>query len=106
MDRETGQFIYGDEHLEQSLRILFTTFIGERVFRRYLGIDGSLVDRPINRDFIGLWAYTFAEALRYARERRFSLNQVNLTQVDRNGVATLSIEGNIKIKINYDKYPK
>jgi hypothetical protein len=37
IDRTTGQVLVGWQHVEQSLRVIFTTHFGERVMRRWFG---------------------------------------------------------------------
>lgn len=48
-DRKTGRPLSGWDHTQQSLRVLITTDLGERVMRYRLGgRTGSLLDRPGN----------------------------------------------------------
>ncbi len=93
MDRNTGKFLSGSEHLEQSLQILFTTSEGERVMRRFLGVDPALIDLPAIAESVGSYAYAMAKALDEAKETRFSLKQVNLYSVDRQGHVVVRFEG-------------
>lgn len=49
ISRVTGRVLDGWDHVAQSLDALLTTFIGERVMRRSIGIDDSVIqDRPMN----------------------------------------------------------
>lgn len=93
MDRRTGKFISGDEHLEQSMEVLFTTSIGSRVMRRDLGIDTSLVDRPADRLSLGLWAYVLADGLDRAKDKRFKIDRVDIESVDSEGKVHLKVYG-------------
>lgn len=94
MDRHTGKFIKGTAHLEQSLAVLFTTFWGERVHRRDLGIDPSLIDKPIQPDLITEYIYNMANALEIAEETRFELDQGFINGVNANGQLEIGFIGN------------
>lgn len=52
-DRQTGKPISGWAETQQSLQVLLTTEVGERVMRRRLGNPGSgLLDRPGNLETV------------------------------------------------------
>ena len=94
MNRHTGKFLKGTEYLEQSLAVLFTTFQGERVYRRDLGIDPTLIDRPIEPNLITEYVYNMATALETAEETRFELDQGFIAGVNTNGQLEIGFIGN------------
>ncbi|MEK7991722.1 MAG: GPW/gp25 family protein [Thiotrichaceae bacterium] len=85
MDRQTGKWIEGDAHLQQSLEDIVTTRKGERVLRRDYGLDQQLVDRPMSIGNIKLWAYVVADALDKSDEPRIELESIQVTRVSRLG---------------------
>lgn len=77
MDKQTGKWIDGNAHLEQSLEILITTNIGERVERRNLGLNLDIVDDIYKGGEDGEIAYAVAESLDNANETRIELKEVH-----------------------------
>jgi phage baseplate assembly protein W len=77
MDKFTGKWLDGDEHIKQSLTTLVTTHIGERVMRRNIGLDLDLVDDIYTGGEDGQLAYAVADALDKASENRVELREVH-----------------------------
>jgi len=80
-DRNTGEDIYDDAHLRNSIVDILTTPLGSRVMRRDYGSNlFRVIDEPINR-FLALKVYSaVAEPLR-KWEPRIKLKRVKLDQV-------------------------
>jgi hypothetical protein len=96
MNRYTGKALEGREHLLQSLGDITTTFKKTRVMRRYYGLDDKLIDRPVNKQSVGAWAYEVADALDRALETRYRLHGVQILKVDASGRAHLNLIGEDK----------
>lgn len=79
MCRKTGKRLSGIEHLEQSITIIITTLIGERVMRRLFGCGLFELIDDLSNEFIRInLIATVAEALdRW--EPRFTLKKVNVS---------------------------
>jgi phage baseplate assembly protein W len=64
-DERHGAVLTGWDHVAQSLAVLLTTLIGERVMRRGLGMDeATLQDRPMNAVEITDAFVAISEAIR------------------------------------------
>lgn len=93
MDRNTGKFIEGVDHINQSIEIGVTTPLGSRIHRRWLGLNSRLIDRPATVRSIGFHAYAIAEAFDRYDEKRWLLWYVNLLSVNAQGQILLEIRG-------------
>ena len=93
MDRTTGKYLKGTRHLEQSLGVLFTTYWGERIYRRDLGIDPTLIDKPVQPNLITEYIYNMANALEIAEENRFQLDQGFIAGVNALGQLDIGFMG-------------
>lgn len=101
IDRRTGKPLSGWPHVAQSLDVLLTTFIGERTFRRRLGIDeDAILDKPMNSEEITDAFVAIASAIeprmvnghQYG-EPRFDLVRVVPTQADASGTISFELQG-------------
>ena len=94
MSRHTGQSISDKEHLTQSIYDILMTPIGSRVAVRDYGCAlSSLVDKPINRQWVMDSFISIATALdRW--EPRYALNSVKIdaSQIA-SGVISLTLSG-------------
>lgn len=93
VNRRTGQPLTDWEHVEQSIAVILTTLIGQRVMRREFGSEvPALVDRPMTtRVILAVYGAT-ANALR-RWEPRFRLTKCELVRASVDGVLHLLIGG-------------
>lgn len=99
MDRRTGKAISDEDHLVQSLTMLFSTQIGTRVLVREYGCNlPSMVDKPVNRQWVMDAYATIAQAVS-RWEPRFEAKRILLgvTELSQ-GVITIKLEGIYKPK--------
>jgi phage baseplate assembly protein W len=88
IDRLTGKPICGFGHVAQSLEVIFTTRIGERVMRRYFGSDvpnllgEPLIDRTVLRFMTAVVAAieTIDPHSGLAAEPRFKLRKFDIAR--------------------------
>ncbi|MEE7478422.1 GPW/gp25 family protein [Methylobacterium hispanicum] len=100
IDRRTGRVITGWPEVEQSLQVILTTEVGERVMRRSFGSrSGTLLDRPGNAVTILDHYVAIAEAIephvvngRQYGEPRFDLARV-IPSGDESGQFTFELVG-------------
>lgn len=95
MNRYTGKFIEGVDHINQSIEVGITTPLGSRIHRRWLGLDSRLIDRPANVSSIGFHVYAIAQAFDKYKETRWFLSTVNLLSVNAQGQVALQVNGGI-----------
>jgi phage baseplate assembly protein W len=93
MDRRTGRVLYDWPHVAQSIADILTTFKLTRLMRRDYGSDAPLlIDKPMNDASLIAFYVATAEALdRW--EPRFELRNVSFVAANRDGQATLLLEG-------------
>lgn len=84
IDRNSGGVVAGWSHVQQSLRVLFTTPLLKRVMRRYVGSNvPRLVDAPISPVTVIQFYAAVAKAIRDFEPRfRVARMQVNESTVD------------------------
>lgn len=93
MDRRTGRVLIDWAHVAQSIADILTTLKFTRLMRRDYGSDAPLlIDKPMNDASLLDFYVATAEALdRW--EPRFELGNVSFVAANRNGQATLLLEG-------------
>jgi len=93
MDRRTGRVLIDWAHVCQSIADILTTYKLTRIMRRDYGSDDPiLIDKPMtDANLIRFYVET-ADALDLW-EPRFELDNVYFTSADRDGAATLRLEG-------------
>ncbi|MGQ3671784.1 GPW/gp25 family protein [Xanthobacter sp. TB0136] len=93
IDRRTGKILRGWDHVQQSITVILTTMVGERVMRRDFGSEvPALVDRPMTtRVILAVYAAT-ANALR-RWEPRFRLTKCEIVQASVDGTLHLMMGG-------------
>lgn len=91
LDRETGKPLYDWSHTLQSISVIMTTGIGERVMRRYFG---SAVPRLLGENMVPETFVRFFAAIGIALEQepRVRLIQIRPISVARTGRAYLQLE--------------
>ena len=101
IDRRTGKPISGWPEVAQSLEVLLTTYVGERVRRRALGFDGdAMQDKPGNAIEITNAFVAIHEAIeprlvngeQYG-EPRFDLVRIVPVRIGPDGVASFELQG-------------
>lgn len=100
-DRRTGQPLSGWPEVAQSLDTLLTTFIGERVRRRGMGMDESAIqDRPMSPGEITDAFVAISDAIeprlvngRQYGEPRFDLVRVLPIRADAGGTVGFELQG-------------
>lgn len=92
MDKHTGKWLDGIEHVKQSFKTIISTVPGERLMRRNIGFNRILIDELFDGDDSEI-AYETAVALREAKETRIKLRQVNWVKQE-------PVTSNFKLKIN------
>jgi uncharacterized protein len=97
IDRRTGRVLDGFAHVVQSIDVIFTTRLGERVMRRWFGAIGTAI---LGRLLVPRTILIFTTALTVALdlwEPRFKITRViadgNTTDKLRLGQLSLIIEG-------------
>jgi len=98
IDRRTGRPLAGWLHTIQSIEVIFTTRIGERVMRRHFGNGGLvLLGRAMTAENVSrFWALIGIAIDQW--EPRFKINRFvvptsNTPETVRQGALTLQIEG-------------
>ncbi|RWX72591.1 GPW/gp25 family protein [Mesorhizobium sp. M2A.F.Ca.ET.039.01.1.1] len=95
IDRETGLPLSGWPHVEQSIRVIFTTYFGTRVMRRWFGsLVPALLGENINPSTLLRFFTAIYAGLSF--EPRFALTRIQvLSEADelRSGKLRLEIEG-------------
>lgn len=93
MNARTGKRLSGWPHVVQSLGILFSTRIGERVMRRWVGSAvPALLGQPLTTNtFVRHFSAIYAAVELY--EPRFRIVKVTPLAAGRDGHAALHIEG-------------
>lgn len=92
MNRETGKLITDWDQVAQSIGVLFTTRIGDRVLRRTFG---SQVPRLLGENMVPATFVRWVQAVGMALdlwEPRVRLRRVVPQAVDRSGAARLRLE--------------
>ena len=95
INRETGKPLSGWDHVEQSLRVLFTTPRLSRVMRRHIGSKlARLVDEPISPVTVIKFYAAVADATDNF-EPRFKITRMRLAEDSAvtTGQALMDIEG-------------
>ncbi|MBB4042013.1 hypothetical protein GGR34_003698 [Microvirga flocculans] len=99
MNRRTGRWLSGWDHLLQSLEVLFSTMVGTRVMRRSFGsVVPALLGRPINQSTVLRFATAVIVAVELW-EPRFRIKQIsfeksrNSPEKLRLGQLTMSLVG-------------
>lgn len=93
MDAQTGRPLAGWDHVLQSLVIIFSTRIGERVMRRWFG---SNVPGMLGRNMTPPTYLRFLTALYTAVtlwEPRYRIIRISVLTAERDGATGLLIEG-------------
>lgn len=101
IDRRTGLPLAGWPEVAQSLDVLLTTSLGERVRRRSLGADNALLqDRPQTIETLADAFVAIAEAIsprlvngRQYGEPRFDLVRILPVRAGADGVLGLELQG-------------
>jgi phage baseplate assembly protein W len=101
IDRRTGRQLSGWLHTVQSIEVIFTTRIGERVMRRHFG-SGALVllgRAMTSENVIRFWSLVGIAIDQW--EPRFKINRfvvpaTNTPETVRQGALTLGIEGSYR----------
>ncbi|HEX8186074.1 MAG TPA: GPW/gp25 family protein [Blastocatellia bacterium] len=90
-------YVDGDENVEQSLKILLLTHIGQRVMRQDFGTRSrSLVFSPGSLQYLGLLETTIREAVR-DWEPRVDLEQVQ-AEVDAEDVTHVTVHISYRVR--------
>ena len=98
MDRNTGRWLSGREHIGQSVDIILTTPVGTRVQRRPFGAeDKHLIDRPQNASEVMHATMAVALALD-AWEPRMALKSAIIKEG--------SVDGRMRLAIGFTEYPR
>lgn len=93
MNRVTGGFLSGVEHLRQSIADILSTPIGSRVMRREYGsLLPELIDQPDN-DTTRVRVYAAAAGALMRWEPRLRLTRIGWLPGNRPGQAVLQVEG-------------
>jgi len=93
MDRETGRYRAGWEHVAQSLADILSTPRLSRVLRRWYGADTTkLIDAPMTQSTLTQVYVEIAEALD-RHEPRFELRRVVFDRAGPDGVAQIRLAG-------------
>jgi len=90
IDRNTGKIIAGWPHVVQSLRVIFTTFFGERVLRRWFG------PKILGQNLTPSTVLKFWSAICVAIdtwEPRYKVTQIIPLSADRDGSIGFRING-------------
>lgn len=101
MDRNTGKLISGWDHVLQSIVIIITTGIGERMLRRWFGSQiPQLLGESMNKQTIVAFFAALVTALEVKepttglpREPRFKIVRIKPISVDRSGKFAVEITG-------------
>jgi phage baseplate assembly protein W len=93
MNARTGKPLAGWPHVVQSLGVIFSTRIGERVMRRWFGsaVPALLGQNLTTQTFLKFFSAIYAAVELY--EPRFRITKVTPVFVERTGRAGLRIEG-------------
>jgi len=93
IDARTGRMLTGWAHVVQSVGILITTRIGDRVMRRYVGsVATLLLGKLVNRPNMLRLMQSIVVAIDLF-EPRFKVMSIRPTTLDRSGKVALVIEG-------------
>lgn len=85
MDKNTGKWIQGVQHLNQSLQTAITTRLGELPMHRDVGLDHGIVDEIMDQNFIekGILAYELTEALQKTGDnQRVQIQEVENIEIN------------------------
>ncbi|MCA0404862.1 MAG: GPW/gp25 family protein [Proteobacteria bacterium] len=101
IDARTFKVLDGWEHVAQSLDLILSTLVGERVMRRAFGFDGTAMqDRPMNAVEITNAFMAIAEAIepRFVNghqygEPRFDLVRVTPKRAEPAGLIEFELQG-------------
>jgi uncharacterized protein len=93
MNARTGKLLTGWPHVVQSLGVIFSTRIGERVMRRWFGsaVPGLLGENLTPATFLRFFSAIYAAVELY--EPRFRIIKVTPLYAERDGRAGLQIDG-------------
>lgn len=84
MNRRTGRWLVGWEHVQQSLEVIFSTMIGSRIMRRSFGSAvPALLGRPINRATVLRFATAIILAVELW-EPRFRIKRITFKRPQNN----------------------
>jgi uncharacterized protein len=76
IDRTTWEPLVGWDHVRQSIAVILTTELGERVYRRAFGSRvPEMIDRPQNLETVMDFYMAVAEALEFRSEDGFWLGE-------------------------------
>ncbi len=104
IDRDTGKRLAGWSHVVQSLVVLFTTYYGSRVMRRYFGSEvPPLLGRNMTPRTIMRFCYAIAVSCELW-EPRFRVKTININKSD-NTVERLR-EGRLRMAIHGEYRPR
>jgi phage baseplate assembly protein W len=99
-DAATGKPLADFDHVVQSIGIILTTGIGERVMREWFGYPGlALLGELANEQTIlRFWnavvtALTVLQVNGLPTEPRFRIVKINSTRIDRSGLYEVQVEG-------------
>jgi hypothetical protein len=93
IDATTGRVLAGWPHVVQSIQILLTTRLGDRVMRRWVGaVTAAILGRLVNRQNMLRLLQSIAVAIELF-EPRFRLISVTPTTIDRTGRVAIVLEG-------------
>jgi len=93
IDALTGADLDGFAHVQQSIGMLLTTRLGERVMREWVGNPGTrLLGQNATAAAILNW-FTIVYALLSVFEPRFQVARFAVNSVEQNGFATFTMEG-------------
>ena len=104
-DRRTGVPLTDWRHVQQSLGVIFTTFIGTRLMRRDFGSElPALIGEPMTkRTILKLYVAAYMAILRH--EPRFELTWIGINEATQQGRLGLDIRGRYYPRghINFDR---
>lgn len=99
-DAETGRGLSDFDHVVQSIGIILTTGIGERIMREWFGYPGLALLGELANEFtiIRFWnavltALTVTQLNGLPTEPRFRIIKIGTRTIDRSGLYECSIEG-------------
>src|SRR4051794_12696650 len=104
IDRQTWQPLVGWDHVRQSIAVILTTELGERVYRRAFGSRiPEMIDRPQNLETLMDLYIAVAEALEFRIEDGFWLGEprFRLTNI----VLRPSPDGVVVVNVVGDYFP-
>ncbi len=105
IDRKTWLPLVGWNHVRQSIEVILTTELGERVYRRRFGSNvPDLIDKPQNLETIMDLYMAVAEALEARIDDGFQLGEprFQLTNI----VLVPAPDGHVVIEAHGDYYPR